>query len=207
MSGCGTLVAVNDPDLPESADAPDPAEPHPTARRSPALIAVAVALPVALVVGVLVAAVMAGRDPIREPVALGTVPAPAAESPECAALIAALPENIGDFERAELRDPAPVGAAAWQADDLKEVVLRCGVDRPLEFNAASALQMVDAVQWFQVPGEEGLDASTWFAVDRGVYVALTVPDGSGPTPLQDASSAITGALEQRPIDPAPLPNP
>nr|WP_072750149.1 DUF3515 domain-containing protein [Rhodococcus maanshanensis] len=198
---------MNDPDLPESADAPDPAEPHPTARRSPALIAVAVALPVALVVGVLVAAVMAGRDPIREPVALGTVPAPAAESPECAALIEALPENIGDFERAELMDPAPVGAAAWQADDLKEIVLRCGVDRPLEFNAASALQMVDAVQWFQVPGEEGLDASTWFAVDRGVYVALTVPDGSGPTPLQDASSAITGALEQRPIDPAPLPNP
>ncbi|AQA24063.1 hypothetical protein BTZ20_2119 [Rhodococcus sp. MTM3W5.2] len=98
---------MNDPDLPDSADAPEPAEPHPTARRSPALIAVAVALPVALVVGVLVAAVIAGRDPIREPVALGTVPAPAAESPECAALIADLPENLGDFERAELMDPAP----------------------------------------------------------------------------------------------------
>ncbi|MFG1780851.1 DUF3515 domain-containing protein [Rhodococcus oryzae] len=207
MSGCGTLVTVNDPDLPDSADAPEPAEPHPTARRSPALIAVAVALPVALVVGVLVAAVIAGRDPIQEPVALGTVPAPAAESPECTALIAALPENLGDFKRAELMDPAPVGAAAWQADDAKEVVLRCGVDRPLEFNAASPLTVVDAVQWFEVPGEEGLDASTWFAVDRGVYVALTVPHGSGPTPLQDASAAITGALEQRPLDPAPVPTP
>jgi hypothetical protein len=207
MSGCGTLVTVNDPDLPNSADAPDPAEPHLTARRSPALIAIAVALPVALVVGVLVAAVIAGRDPIQEPVALGTVPAPAAESPECAALIAALPENLGDFERAELMDPAPAGAAAWQADDAKEVVLRCGVDRPLEFNAASPLTVVDAVQWFEVPGEEGLDASTWFAVDRAVYVALTVPHGSGPTPLQDASAAITGALEQRPLDPAPVPTP
>ncbi|MBP1158003.1 hypothetical protein JOE46_000162 [Rhodococcus sp. PvR099] len=198
---------MNDPDLPDSADAPEPTEPHPTARRSPALIAVAVALPVALVVGVLVAAVIAGRDPIQEPVALGTVPAPAAESPECAALIAALPENLGDFERAELMDPAPVGAAAWQADDAKEVVLRCGVDRPLEFNAASPLTVVDAVQWFEVPGEEGLDASTWFAVDRGVYVALTVPHGSGPTPLQDASAAITSTLEQRPLDPAPIPTP
>jgi hypothetical protein len=198
---------VNDPDLPESADPPEPAEPHPTARRSPALIAVAVALPVALMVGVLVAAVMAGRDPIREPVALGTVPAPAAESPECAALVEALPENLGDFERAELMDPAPAGAAAWQADEAKEVVLRCGVDRPLEFNAASALTVIDAVQWFEVPGEEGLDASTWFAVDRGVYVALTVPHGSGPTPLQDASAAISGALEQRPLDPAPVPTP
>lgn len=209
MSGCCTLVAVNDPDLPESAGAPEPgpAEPHPTSRRSPALIAAAVALPIAMVVGVVVAAVIAGRDPVQEPVALGTVPAPAAESPECTALIAALPEDIGDFGRAELVDPAPAGAAAWQADDAKEVVLRCGVDRPLEFNAASALQMVDEVQWFEVPGVEGLDASTWFAVDRGVYVALTVPHGSGPSPLQDASAAISGALEQRPIDPAPVPNP
>ncbi|MFD4181464.1 DUF3515 domain-containing protein [Rhodococcus sp. NPDC058514] len=200
---------MNDPDLPESAGTAEPetAEAHPTARRSPALIAAAVALPIALVVGVLVAAVIAGRDPVQEPVALGTVPAPAAESPECAALIEALPEDLGDFGRAELVDPAPVGAAAWQADDAKEVVLRCGVDRPLEFNAASALQMVDEVQWFEVPGEEGMDASTWFAVDRGVYVALTVPHGSGPSPLQDASAAITGALESRPIDPAPVPNP
>ncbi|MBM4507934.1 DUF3515 family protein, partial [Rhodococcus hoagii] len=49
--------------------------------------------------------------------------------------------------------------------------------------------------------------STWYAVDRGVYVALTVPNGSGPTPLQDASAAVSEALPQKPLDPAPVPNP
>ncbi|MFC4602298.1 DUF3515 domain-containing protein [Rhodococcus kronopolitis] len=178
-----------------------------TPRRSPALIAAAVALPVMLVVGIVVAAVVAGRNPVLEPVALGTVPAAAAGSPECAALTGSLPEQIGDFTRAELVDPAPEGAAAWQSVDAQEIVLRCGVDRPAEFNAASALQVIDGVQWFEIPGDEGIDASTWFAVDRAVYVALTVPHGLGPTPLQDASTAVAAALESQPIDPAAVPAP
>lgn len=183
----------------------EPAGEGPDPRRSPALIAAAVALPVALVVGIVVAAVIANRNPELSPVALGTVPAPAAGSDECNALIDALPDQLGDFGRAELVDPAPEGAAAWQATDGREIVLRCGLDRPAEFHAASSLQLVDDVQWLEIPGGEGIDASTWFAVDRGVYVALTVPHGLGPTPLQDASAAITGALEAKPIDPAPLP--
>ncbi|MFD1811295.1 DUF3515 domain-containing protein [Rhodococcus gannanensis] len=174
-------------------------------RRSPALIAAAVALPVAMVVGIVVAAVLANRNPTLEPVALGSVPAPAATSPECTALIDSLPEKLGDFERADLVDPAPEGAAAWQSVDAQEIVLRCGLDRPVEFDAASALQLVDGVQWLEIPGGDGVDASTWFAVDRGVYVAITVPHGLGPTPIQDASAAVAGALEAKPIDPAPLP--
>ncbi|EME19054.1 DUF3515 domain-containing protein [Rhodococcus triatomae] len=188
---------------PEPENTP-PAEAN--ARRSPALIAAAVALPVAMVVGIVVAAVLANRNPTLEPVALGSVPAPGATSPECTALIDSLPDNLGDFERAELVDPAPEGAAAWQSVDAQEIVLRCGLDRPAEFDAASALQLVDGVQWLEVPGGEGVDASTWFAVDRGVYVAVTVPHGLGPTPLQDASAAVAGALEAKPIDPAPLPS-
>lgn len=195
---------------PDSTDTAADTEDSPT-RRNPALIAAAVALPVALVVGIVVAAVMAGKNPVLEPVALGTVPAAAAGSPECASLIGSLPEQLGDFDRAELVDPAPEGAAAWQNVDAQEIVLRCGVDRPGEFNAASALQVIDGVQWFEIPGGEGLDASTWFAVDRGVYVALTVPYGLGPSPLQDASGAVAAALEAKPIDPAavpvPVPNP
>jgi len=61
------------------------------------------------------------------------------------------------------------------------------------------------VQWFEVSGaDSGIDASTWYTVDRPVYVALTVPGGSGPTPLQDASDAISASLPQTPLDPAPL---
>jgi len=174
-------------------------------RRSPALIATAIALPVALLVGVVVAAVVVSRTPVNTPVGLGPVPAPEAESESCAQLIEALPEKVGDYTRAELADPAPVGAAAWQSPDGEEVVLRCGLDRPAEFDQAAALQVIDGVQWFEVSGaEEGIPASTWFVVDRPVYVALTVPDGSGPTPLQDITAVISSTLPQQEIDPAPV---
>lgn len=184
----------------ENPDAPS------TEKRHPALIATAVALPVALVIGVIVAAALAGRTPITEPVGLAPVDAPAAGSPECGTLLADLPENLGDYTRAELSAPAPESAAAWRPVDGEPIVLRCGLPRPPEFDQAAALSVVDGVQWFEVSGApQGIDASTWYAVDRGVYVALTVPNGSGPTPLQDASAAISRALPQQPLDPAPVP--
>lgn len=176
-------------------------------RRHPAVIATAVALPVALLVGVIVAAVMVSGESIRPPEALGPVDAPAADSAECSTLLDGLPADLGDYSRAELVDPAPVGAVAWAPDDATAdaVVLRCGLPRPLGFDVASALQVINDVQWFEVSGADaGIDASTWYAVDRPVYVALTVPGGSGPTPLQDASDAISATLPQTPLDPAPL---
>ncbi|MGW0182083.1 DUF3515 family protein [Nocardia sp. NPDC003345] len=173
----------------------------------PALIATAVALPVALVVGVVVAAFLVLRAPAEpEPVALGPVPAPAADGPACAALMPALPADMGDFSRATLVDPAPPATTAWQRPDGGEpIVLRCGLDRPLEFNRASPLQIVNGVQWFEIRDDAAATA-TWFAVDRETYIALTVPDGSGPTPLQAVSDTITAHLPARPIDPGELPN-
>ncbi|MCV7169737.1 DUF3515 domain-containing protein, partial [Mycobacterium manitobense] len=112
--------------------------------------------------------------------------------------------------------------AAWRAEPGAEpVVLRCGLDRPAEFVVGAPLQMVDAVAWFRVgearAGEAGVgeaDAgggqsgdgtrSTWYAVDRPVYVALTLPAGSGPTPIQLMSATITETLPARPADPAPV---
>ncbi|MGO4205614.1 DUF3515 domain-containing protein, partial [Rhodococcus sp. TAF43] len=130
------------------------------------------------------------------------------QSAECNALMENLPEDMGDYTRAELRDPAPEATAAWQPSEGEPVVLRCGLERPPEFHQASALNVVDGVQWFEISGAaQGIDASTWYAVDRGVYVALTVPNGSGPTPLQDASAAISASMPQKPLDPAPVPNP
>lgn len=175
-------------------------------RRHPAVIAAAVALPVALVVGVLVAAFIAGRSPVDQPVSLGAVPAPESGSPECVALMEALPDTLDEMEKAELVEPAPESAAAWRPAEGEPVVLRCGVDRPLEFDQASPLQMVDGVQWFEVSGENiGSKSSTWYAVDRGVYVALTMPDSVGPTPIQKISAVVETTLEPRPLDPAPIP--
>ncbi|NUP28878.1 MAG: DUF3515 domain-containing protein [Nocardia sp.] len=173
----------------------------------PALIATAVALPIALLIGVVVAAVIALRAPIeREALALGPVPAPAADSPACSALLPALPADLGDYTRATLVEPAPPATTAWQLPDGGDpIVLRCGLDRPLEFNRASALQVVNGVQWFEVRDDAAATA-TWFAVDRETYIALTVPDGSGPTPLQAVSDAVTAQLPAQPIDPGELPN-
>ncbi|MEV6275753.1 DUF3515 domain-containing protein [Nocardia sp. NPDC051832] len=173
----------------------------------PALVAAAVALPVALVVGVLVAAVLAGRAPVdREPLVLGPVPAPAADGPACTTLLPALPAKLGDYTHSQLVDPQPPGTRAWQLPEGGDpIVLRCGLDRPLDFHRASVLQIVNGVQWFEAR-DQTAKTSTWFAVDRETYVALTVPDGSGPTPLQEVSDTIKKALPEKPIDPGPIPN-
>ncbi|MFI2279766.1 DUF3515 domain-containing protein [Nocardia beijingensis] len=191
-------------DAAEADSRPAPSQAH---QYPPALIATAVTLPVVLVVAVLVAAVLARRAPVeREPLVLGPVPAPAAEGPACAALLPALPADLGEFTKSTLVEPAPPATRAWQrAAGGDPIVLRCGLDRPLEFNRASPLQIVNGVQWFEVR-DQAAKASTWFAVDRGTYVALTVPDGSGPTPLQEVSDTITASLPPQPIDPGPLPN-
>ncbi|MGV9819741.1 DUF3515 domain-containing protein [Nocardia xishanensis] len=173
----------------------------------PALIATAVALPVVLVVAVLVAAVLARRLPVeREPLALGPVPAPAAEGEACTKLLPALPADLGEFTKSTLVEPAPPATRAWQRPEGgNAIVLRCGLDRPLEFHRASPLQIVDGVQWFEVR-DDSAETSTWFAVDRETYIALTVPDGSGPTPLQEVSDTITANLPAKELDPGPLPN-
>lgn len=185
----------------------DPAATENQDKRHPAVVAAAIALPVALLFGVIFAAVSVSGNSTRPPEALGPVDAPDAAGADCAALVDQLPEALGDYRRAELVDPAPVGALAWAPeDDISEpVVLRCGLPRPQGFDVASALQVINGVQWFEVSGaDSGLDSSTWYAVDRSVYVALTVPSGSGPTPIQDASNAISASLTQTALDPAPL---
>lgn len=165
-----------------------------------ALIAALVVAVVAVGVALGVAAVrQPGRTP-AEPVRLAAVPAPDAEGPECRSVLDALPEHLGDFRRAELAAPAPLGAAAWTGDDGGSVVLRCGLDRPADFVVGSPIQMVDHVRWFEV--REG-DRATWYAVDRKVYLALTLPPGSGPTPIQVLSDLIDGSLDAVAIRPGP----
>lgn len=166
----------------------------------------AVALAVAAIGIVLVFA--ATRQAPRQPVAVHAVPAPQAATPACRALAQALPQQLGDYQRAPIAQPAPEGATAWRAGpDSEPVVLRCGLDRPAEFVVGSPIQIVDRVQWFEVPAQpqSAGDAgrSTWYTVDRPVYVALTLPSGSGPTPIQQLSDVIDHTIAAVPIDPAP----
>jgi Protein of unknown function (DUF3515) len=59
------------------------------------------------------------------------------------------------------------------------------------------------VQWFEVRDQSTAGRSTWYAVDRPVYVALTLPAGSGPTPIQELSEVIDRTITAVPITPAP----
>jgi hypothetical protein len=167
------------------------------------LLIAAVAVAVAAIVAVLVVAVLRQTPATEDPVPIATVPAPKADSRECTALMAALPDQLGDYQRAPAAEPAPRGAAAWRAkSDAEPVILRCGLDRPTAFVVGAPTQVVEPVQWFKLAEA---DRSTWFAVDRPVYIALTLPSGSGPTPIQDISAAIATTMPATRIDPAPAP--
>lgn len=150
---------------------------------------------------------LASRSTPPRDVTVAAVDAPQAESPACQSLGAALPQRLGDFQRVALAQPAPPGASAWRAvPGSNPVVLRCGLDRPADFVVGSPLEVVDGVQWFKTsaavrrPGNAG--GSTWCAVDRSVYVALTLPAESGPTPIQQLSEVIGRVLPAVPIQPA-----
>lgn len=167
-----------------------------------ALLISAIVVAVGAVIAILVIAALRQSPPDERPVAIMLAPAPKADSAECRGLVDMLPEQLGDFRRAPAAEPVPPGAAAWRATlNGEAVILRCGVDRPLEFVVGSPLQVVDEVQWFRVMDEE---RSTWFVVDRPVYVALTLPQGSGPTPIQEISRVVAKSLSAKAVDPAPV---
>ncbi|MCT7659220.1 DUF3515 domain-containing protein [Mycobacterium deserti] len=153
-------------------------------------------------IAILVIAALRVQPSAQQAVAIVSIPAPQAESAQCRALAGALPEQLGDYRRAPVAEPAPAGAAAWRSDGGGEpIILRCGLDRPAEFVVGTPLQGVDAVQWFEV---RDVDRSTWFAVDRPVYVALTLPQGTGPTPIQAVSAVVAKTLPVKAVDPAPV---
>jgi hypothetical protein len=162
----------------------------------------AVIVAAAAVIGVLVFATIRQMPPQQRPVAIAAVPAPQADGDACRALLAVLPDRLGDYRRAQAAEPAPVGAAAWQADpDAEPVILRCGVERPVDFVAGSPIQVVDDVDWFRI-GDAG--RTTWITVDRPVSIALTLPDGSGPSPIQLISTAVAKSMPAVPVNPAPV---
>ncbi len=174
---------------------------------SPAVVAAAIALPFALMVGVLVMAVLAQRGPVSAPVALPGGSAPDAANPACSSLVAALPTSLAGADRAPLTQPAPAGALAWRnpATGGEAVVLRCGIPRPAEFTKAAALIGVNGVQWLELPvPAQGVAATTYVAVDRAAYLALTLPLGSGTGALQQVSDVVAATLPAHDLDPAPI---
>jgi hypothetical protein len=159
---------------------------------SPAALIAALAVAIGAI-GVVLGIAVTRHPPVR-PVAIPTVPAPQAQDSACRTLLEALPQRLGNYQRAPTAQPTPAGTAAWRAEaDAEPVVLRCGVERPADFLVGSPIQLVDGVQWFNEADRrvsEPPSRTTWYTVDRPVYVALTLPSGSGPTPIQQLSDLI-----------------
>ncbi|MGW5052123.1 DUF3515 domain-containing protein [Actinokineospora sp. NPDC004072] len=135
------------------------------------------------------------------PLGLVPVDAPQATSPDCADLLAALPAELPSngavVAQLAIADPAPAGARAW-GERMDPVVLRCGLRKPPELTPTSALQEISGVKWLPVRGDL---STTWFLVDRPVYVAVTMPDSAGSGPLQTISAVAGQRLAAQPVDP------
>lgn len=172
------------------------------------VIAAAVVVGLVLLVAVIVMARGVGREAAEtaasEPVTAVSLPSPGAESQECRALIGALPDSLGDARRVAFVEPAPPGAAAYRLPDAEPVVVRCGLPDPPSFTVGVALQEVNGVQWFnEADPDPAVTATTWVAVDRPQYVAVTLPEGSGTGPIQALSDALAATLDR--VEPRPAP--
>jgi hypothetical protein len=159
---------------------------------------------VAAAIVVLVIAGIRARAPQQQrPLIIPAVPAPQANSVQCATLMGALPQRLGDYQRTTPADPAPPATAAWRAGNSDvPILMRCGVDQPADFVVGVQIRVIGNVGWFAV-GEPGTGRTTWFVVDRAVYVALTLPQGPGLTPIQEISEVVAAKLPAVPIRPGP----
>jgi hypothetical protein len=180
-------------------------------RRSAARLATLVALPLTVVLVVL-AVLLGGRGgsgaapaapATSAPATAGALPsirvAPppalsAAAQRACQDLISALPTDLGDLPARPVDSPSPY-VAAWGEPP---VTLRCGVARPPSFIATADVQQINGVSWF---AERRGPTTAWTVVDRPVYVEVIAPAADASAPVARLSTAVTAALEPRPLDP------
>lgn len=171
------------------------------------LLGIALVLPLTLIGGILLAATLIRAEP-PAPLPLAAVAAPAAGSADCAHLLGALPPKLeGDgnesVRRRDLAAPVPPGTAGWGEPP---VVVRCGLGRPAALTVTARLLDISGVQFLALPAPDrpdGAEASSWVAVDRPVYVVVSLPPDVGSGPLQQIAGVIRQTLPPRDLDLSP----
>ncbi|ALC05711.1 hypothetical protein CDES_06455 [Corynebacterium deserti GIMN1.010] len=172
-------------------------------------IIIALVLSILLVLGVLFGARILLGPAGQQQVAMSSLPAPNADSQECAQLVESLPDEAFGHTRAALMDPVPPGAAAWSTSELERVTLRCGVDMPFQYTALANTVDVDGTTWLPVSDmTPGSSLETWYSVNRFPVVAITADSTStndADNPVSPFSEAVS-QLEERDGEPfdAPL---
>jgi hypothetical protein len=113
----------------------------------------------------------------------------------CPGLMSALPLELAGERSRAVKSTSPF-AYAWGDPP---IVLICGVDRPAGFVATSGLIQIDAVQWYVDDSDP--DANVWTAVDRSVYVQLSIPsslDSAAATELSEVIAKTLPAQQPQP---------
>lgn len=153
--------------------------PAPETQINRTVIFVSLGLAIALVLGAIFGARAMFHRAALTPVAMPELPSPMAGSPECTSLIDGLPARLANLKRAELAEPAPEGAAAWQgasaaSGETERITVRCGTDTPLQYTEFASTISVGGATWMRVDDvTPGSTMSTWFTTDRSPVLAVT----------------------------------
>ncbi len=114
----------------------------------------------------------------------------------CPLLVDGLPTRLHDLDARPVQS-ASAFVAAWGEPP---VVLRCGVPRPPGFVVGAQTFVVEDVTWFV---QQQAGRAVWTAVDRPVYVELSVPLRYTSGPVVPIADAVRVALPAQPIHPGP----
>jgi Protein of unknown function (DUF3515) len=89
--------------------------------------------------------------------------------------------------------PYPDDSAAVVAWGNPAIVLQCGVPRPtgLTVDSSALVLLVDGINWLPVGDSK---TTVFTAIDRVVYIQVTVPKSYAQPPLASISDAIAGVL-------------
>ncbi|MHA2788828.1 DUF3515 domain-containing protein [Corynebacterium sp. S7] len=107
----------------------------------------------------------------------------------CAGFLSALPDSVASgYSRMQVSEPNTV---AWTADGQEPIVVRCNVAEPENYQAGEQLQQINNVTWFEdTQLINGSTASTWFALGRETYIAVSVPQYAGNSAIVRITEAI-----------------
>lgn len=200
------MTAATTPPNPLDTSAPDAGGAQDPSQINRATVTVLLGIAIAFTLAVLFGARYVFNRAADQPVAMAEVPAPDAGSAECADFVANLPKKVLGYKRAELAEPAPAGAAAWQRSSTQRVTLRCGVDMPLQYNAYSQTLQAGGATWVRVNDTPGSTMATWFTTDRAPVVAVTADAeqlGRRESPVEEIDAARLPHEDHQPA-PAPL---
>lgn len=133
------------------------------------------------------------------PVDVSPVPRNTTADRLCPSFLAKLPETLAGQGRRRVN----AQNAYFLAWGVPPVIVQCGLPRPKGFTVGTQTiniappKSAKSVRWFET-GSSGV----WTAVDRDVYISVTVPDGGDTTgTLQTIGSVILKTLPARPIHP------